>query len=917
VAQARFGERTRELLEAVRPAPAQYERARATPPEAGLFQAPAQAAADDDGGEYGVARRTATLPWTAFYVAPAALLDAQLAAQLHDRLLLVLAILVPAYGVGLLFVRSIVRPVRAMAATATAIAGGDLAARVRHPGNDEVGRLALSFNTMAERYELQAAELRHAHQELESRMQARTAELQRATHKLEAQAADRRLAEQAIHEGQLLLQAIVDNSTAVVYVKDLKGRYLLVNHRFRDVVRRDELSIQGKTDHDLFPSEVADAFRANDQRAAAAPQALVEEETVPQADGVHTYLSVKCPLRDRSGRVYGVCGISTDITERKHTEERLQAQLERLKLLDQITCAIGERADLRSIYQVAIASLEERLPVDFACVCHYAAADNALTVSRVGQHSQALAAELALGEHARIEIDSNGLARCVRGELVVEADIAASEYPFPQRLARGGMGSLVAAPLQSESHVFGILVVARGRADAFSAGECEFVRQLSAHVALAAQQAQLYEALQQAYDDLRQTQQTFMQQERLRALGQMASGIAHDINNAISPARLYAEGLLEREPGLSDRARNSLETIARAIDDVAATVARMREFYRQREPQLALLPVDLNRLVLQVTELTRARWSDIPQQRGAVIRLHTDLAPDLPAMLGIESEVREALTNLVFNAVDAMPEGGMLTLRTSLVPAHPGHATHGSHAGPSHPPSGPLLQVEVADSGVGMDDDTRRRCLEPFFTTKGERGTGLGLAMVYGIAQRHGAEIRIDSTVGLGTTVRLRFPLPSQAVTAPAVVPALAGGEPGVLLRLLLIDDDPLLLKSLCETLEADGHEVAAAKGGQAGIDAFGAALRQGRPFDVVITDLGMPYVDGRKVARAIKLQSSATPVILLTGWGHRLVADSEIPEHVDQVLGKPPKLREVRAALAHSVRQMEHAGPVAWHAPE
>ena len=132
-------------------------------------------------------------------------------------------------------------------------------------------------------------------------------------------------------------------------------------------------------------------------------------------------------------------------------------------------------------------------------------------------------------------------------------------------------------------------MAARRQADGFSSGECEFLRQLSEHVALAAHQAQIYGALQQAYDDLRRSQQAIMEQERLRVLGQMASGIAHDINNALSPVALYTESLLERETDLSPRTRAYLETTQRAIDDVARTVGRMREFYRQREPQLTLL----------------------------------------------------------------------------------------------------------------------------------------------------------------------------------------------------------------------------------------------------------------------------------------------------------------------------------------
>ena len=195
-----------------------------------------------------------------------------------------------------------------------------------------------------------------------------------------------------------------------------------------------------------------------------------------------------------------------------------------------------------------------------------------------------------------------------------------------------------------------------------------------------------------------------------------------------------------------------------------------------------------------------------------------------------------------------------------------------------------------------MDEETRRRCLEPFFTTKGERGTGLGLAMVYGVMRRHKADIEIESAIGQGTTVRLRFPVavPNAAEAqseAPEAVPPR--------LRILSVDDDPLLIKSLRDALEADGHAVVTANGGQAGIDAFRQAEERDEPFAVVITDLGMPYVDGRKVASAIKNDSPSTPVILLTGWGQRLVAEGDIPPHVDRVLNKPPKLRELRAALA------------------
>ena len=578
-----------------------------------------------------------------------------------------------------------------------------------------------------------------------------------------------------------------------------------------------------------------------------------------------------------------------EVRERQQAETRVQAQLARLAQLHQITRATGERQDLKSIFQVVVRSLEDHLPVDFSCICLYDANAASLQVASIGSRSEGFAAQLELAEGTVISAETNGFDRCLHGRLVYEPELTRSPFPFPLRMGRNGLGSLVLAPLLVESQVFGVLLAARRTANSFSSGECEFLRQLGEHVALAAHQAQLHGALQRAYDDLRQSQQIVMQQERLRALGQMASGIAHDINNAISPVTLYTESLLETEPGLSQRARDYLTTIQRSMDDVTQTVSRMREFYRQREPQLALIPVNLNRLIGQVLELTRVRWSDMAQENGVVIDLQTHLAETLPPVLGIESEIREALTNLVLNAVDAMPGGGTLTLRTRLADdLRPAQANQTPQAS---------AVIEIMDTGVGMDEDTRRRCVEPFFTTKGERGTGLGLAMVYGTLQRHGAEIEIDSAPGQGTCMRLLFPVPASVPDSAGsiVTPA----APPSRLRLLIVDDDPLIIKSLRDILEAEGHEIVTASGGQAGLDTFRAAHQAGGSFSVVITDLGMPYIDGRKVAAGVKALSPDTPVIMLTGWGQRMAADGDIPPNVDRVLSKPPKLREIRAAFA------------------
>jgi signal transduction histidine kinase/CheY-like chemotaxis protein len=578
-----------------------------------------------------------------------------------------------------------------------------------------------------------------------------------------------------------------------------------------------------------------------------------------------------------------------EIGVRHDAEVRTLQQLERLDFLRRITRAIAERHDLASIFQVVVGSLEEQMPADFAALCSHERGASALVVSHVGARSETLAIELAMSPRAQIPIDQNGLSRCVAGEQVYEPDVQDVKYPFPQRLASGGLRSLVMVPMREQGEVFAVLVVARREPRAFSSGECEFLRQLCDHVALAANQAKLHSSLQQTYEDLRRTQAAVLEQERLRALGQMASGIAHDINNAISPVAVYVDAILEHETGFSARTRNQLEIVRRAVDDVAQTVARMGEFSRRRPAQSELQPVRLDRILREVLDLTRARWSDMAQHRGIYIETRVESSADLPVVRGIESELREALVNLVLNAVDSMPDGGKLTLRAGQSPA--------TGSGPGR------VYVEVADTGAGMDEETRRRCLEPFFTTKGDRGSGLGLAMVYGIAQRHDMQIDIVSAPGAGTTFRMTFPPAVPDTKSPGAAPT-----PKIpkRTRILLIDDDPLLLDSLRDVLMDEGHEVETAGGGRAGIDAFLASQRAGSPFPVVLTDLGMPHVDGRAVAASIAAAVPATSIIMLTGWGQRLVATGEVPPHVVAVLSKPPNLSELRHTLAECIGERD-----------
>ena len=376
--------------------------------------------------------------------------------------------------------------------------------------------------------------------------------------------------------------------------------------------------------------------------------------------------------------------------------------------------------------------------------------------------------------------------------------------------------------------------------------------------------------LEELLAELRSTQDHIVKQERLRALGMMAGGIAHDFNNALTMVLGYGElllpSLLQSAP---EREIAYLRHMIAAAQDATHVVSRLREFYRPATCNDVRVPVDLNEVAQQAVALTAPKWKGKCRAEGVQIEVETDL--HATALIGGNAaELREVLTNLIFNAVDAMPHGGRIDVSTSTKDSR--------------------VTVAVADGGTGMSDEDRARCLEPFFTTKGDRGTGLGLSVVYGIVQRHGGTIDIQSEIGRGTTFVISLPVTTLA-TESCIVEAEA--SVGRSLHILVADDQDVICELIAEYLRADGHEVEVARDGNEALTKFNPER-----FDLVVTDQSMPGMSGEQLARAINETAPGTPVILLTGFGDEMRDRGTLPEGICLIVGKPITAADLRRAV-------------------
>jgi signal transduction histidine kinase/CheY-like chemotaxis protein len=361
----------------------------------------------------------------------------------------------------------------------------------------------------------------------------------------------------------------------------------------------------------------------------------------------------------------------------------------------------------------------------------------------------------------------------------------------------------------------------------------------------------------------------FSQMEKLSALGELASGVAHDFNNTL--AGILGRAQLLQRTNDPEKIRRGLDIIIKTAEDGAKTVKRIQDFARQRRDHDFEL-VSIDQILTDASEITRPRWKNCAEASNIHISLDLHNRSNARVM-GDDSELREVLVNMVFNAVDAMPDGGTLSLASKII--------------------GETVVITVADTGVGMNPEVRSRVFDPFFTTKGKAGLGLGLAVSFGIISRHGGNIEVDSQHGQGTKFSITLPIASITTDAesltsdspdslhlPNCMPLTPERTP---LKLLVVDDEDFVRELLKEILEFEGCSVTLAEDGDEALQLF-----QQAHFDGVFTDVGMPGMSGWELAQAIRQQSEMIPIAVITGWGEAVGSDEQKAAGVDWVVAKP-----------------------------
>lgn len=636
-------------------------------------------------------------------------------------------------------------------------------------------------------------------------------------------------AEDALRESEAKMTSVLENTTAIIYIKDRQGRFLFVNKQFERQFGINRERMLGKTPHELFPPELADEYLKNDLKAFEAKTPMEFDETVAHDDRIHSYISIKFPLFDAAGNAYAVCGISTDITERKRTEDALRKSENKYKiLLENLPQRIFYK-DRNSVYISCNENYARYLnikPDEIAGKTDY----DFFPAERVDKYRMSDQRVMESGKTKEME------------ERYVEngQEVIVRKITIPVR--------------DEENNITGVLSIFWDiTADKLAERERQDLRE------------QLYHLL------------------KMESIGSLAEGIAHDFNNILAIITSYG-GLLESEFGENQAIKEYAKNILEAAGSAARLTHGLLAFSRKQEP--GAKPVCLKELIRKVHDI-------VSGVIGEDITAETTFTKQDCVVMANSSQLEQVLMNLITNARDAMPHGGMLAIRTDAVVLEKTRQTKFGRC-----EAGKYAVISVSDTGEGMDKLTMERIFEPYFTTKGiGKGSGIGLSVVYGIIKQHKGYVDFVSRQGKGTVFKIYLPLAESMPEETSVdnnhenisFPPY-GSE-----TILIAEDDKTVRDVARRIFEEYGYTVLMASDGNDAIDKF---VKNQEKVQLLIFDVRMPRKNGKEAYEAIKKIKPDIKAFFISGNSMDILEENEGVPVVPKPFLPIELLRKAREAL-------------------
>ena len=610
---------------------------------------------------------------------------------------------------------------------------------------------------------------------------------------------ERKQADEALRESEGKYRSILESIAEGYYEVDLAGNFTFVNDSMGRIFGYSKDELMGLNDRQYTDGDTTRRlFQTFNKIYRTGEPGRVFDYEIVRKDGTKRHVETSVSLRkDASGEPIGFRGIIRDITERKQMEEALQRSEEKYRtILENIE---------DGYYEVDLAGNFTFFNDSICRILGYPKEE--LMAMNDRQYTDRETARKLF--QAFNEVYRTGKSGRIFDDEIIRKD---------------GVKRHVEASISLRKDASGEPIGFRG-----------IIRDIT---------------------DRKRIEEQLFQAEKLRAVGEMASGVAHDFNNALAAILGNTQLLLYNAQ--DEELKETLKIIEQVAKDSSQTVRRLQDFTRRPVSQ-ELFKVDINEIVKDSIEITKPRWKDEAQSRGTGIEIVSNLE-NIPFASARASELREVITNMIFNAVEAMPEGGKIEIHTFKKRKE--------------------INIQISDTGVGIPEEAKKKIFEPFFTTKPFTHTGLGLSMSYGIIKRFEGEIQVESKVGQGTLFTIILPIGEEGNEELADQQIITKGRKA---RILVIDDEELVRSVLCRTLAQADHQVTLAEDGRKGVQLF----KEGT-FDIVLTDLGMPGVSGWEVCRMIKGISPHTPVGMITGWGGEKSHDKMEEVGLDFFISKP-----------------------------